>query len=89
MHSKDVDGAVEQIDAAIDVLASIDLTGLNAGDLIRLAGRCETLVRRQAVVRGDIALEVGRRDVSEVGGAPHRVLADWLRISPAEARRRG
>ncbi len=88
MHSKDVDGAVEQIDAAIDVLESIDLTGLNAGDLIRLAGRCETLVRRQAVVRGDIALEVGRRDVSEVGGAPHKVLADWLRISPAEARRR-
>lgn len=88
MLSKDVEAAVSRIDAAIDVLGSVDLTGLSAGDLVRLAGRCETLVRRQAVVRGDITLEIGRRDVSEVGGAPHKVLADWLRISPAEARRR-
>ena len=88
MYSTDIDTAVGQIDAAIDVLESIDLSGLSAGELVRLAGRCETLVRRQSVVRGDIVVEVGRRAVSEVGGAPHKVLADWLRISPAEARRR-
>lgn len=84
----DIDGAVGQIDAAIDVLESVDLSGLSAGELIRLAGRCEKLVRRQSVVRGDIVVEVGRRSISEVGGAPQKVLADWLRISPAEARRR-
>jgi hypothetical protein len=88
MHSMDIDGAVGQIDAAIDVLESVDLSGLGAGELIRLAGRCEKLVRRQSVVRGDIVVEVGRRSISEVGGAPQKVLADWLRISPAEARRR-
>ena len=88
MYSREIDGAVGQIDAAIDVLESVDLSGLSAGDLIRLAGRCEKLVRRQSVVRGDIVVEVGRRAVNEVGGAPHKVLADWLRISPAEARRR-
>ena len=84
----DIDTAVGQINAAIDVLESIDLSGLSAGDLVRLAGRCERLLRRQTVVRGDIAVEVGRRPVSELGGAPHKVLADWLRISPAESRRR-
>lgn len=88
MFSNDIDGPLGQIDAAIDVLESVDLSGLSAGDLVRLAGRCERLVRRQSVLRGDISLEVGRRDVSELGGAPHKVLADWLRISPAEARRR-
>ncbi len=88
MFSNDVDGAVGQIDAAIDVLESVDLAGLSAGDLVRLAGRWETLARRQAVLRGDVAREAGRRDVAEAGGAPLKVLADWLRISPAEARRR-
>lgn len=88
MYSTDIDGAVGQIDAAIDVLESVDLSRLSAGDLVRLAGRCEKLARRQAVVRGDIVVEVGRRAVSEVGGSPHKVLADWLRITPAEARRR-
>ncbi|MEZ5132329.1 MAG: DUF222 domain-containing protein [Mycobacterium sp.] len=88
MLSNDVEGAVAQIDAALDVLSSLDLSGLSAPDLVRLAGRCETLVRRQAVLRGDIALEVGRREAADVGGAPLKVLADWLRISPAEARRR-
>jgi hypothetical protein len=58
MHSIDLDSAVAQIDAAIDVLESIDLSGLSAGDLVRLAGRCERLVRRQVVVRGDIVVEV-------------------------------
>lgn len=76
------------MDTAIDVLESVDLSRLSGADLVRLAGRYEKLARRQAVVRGDIALEIGRREVGEVGGAPHKVLADWLRISPAEARRR-
>lgn len=88
MLSSDFEGPIAQIDAAIDVLESVDLSTVSAGDLIRLAGRCEKVARRQSVLRGDIALEVGRRDVSEAGGAPLKVLADWLRISPAEARRR-
>ena len=88
MLSNDVGDAIGRIDAAIDGVESVDLAGLSAGDLVRLAGRWETLARRLAVVRGDICLEVGRREVGEVGGAPNKVLADWLRISPAEARRR-
>ncbi|MDQ1304273.1 MAG: hypothetical protein QG671_100 [Actinomycetota bacterium] len=88
MLSNAVEEALAGIDAAIDVLESVDLGGLDADDLIRLAGRWETLARRQGVVRGDLSLEVGRRSVADLGGTPHRVLADWLRISPAEARRR-
>ena len=88
MFSSTVAGAIEQIDDALDVLAGVDLTALSADDLIRLAGRCETLARRQAVLGGDIAVQVSRREISALGGAPHKVLADWLRITPTEARRR-
>lgn len=88
MYSNQIHGALRSIDDAIDVLFGIDLGQLSADDLVRLAGRCESLARRHSVVRGDIAHELQRRDVSELGGAPHKVLADWLRITPAEARRR-
>jgi PAS domain-containing protein len=88
MFSNDVGGAISQIDAAVDVLDTIDLSALNADELIRLAGRYETLARRQAVLAADIALEASRREAAEVGGAPLKVLADWLRITPAHARRR-
>ena len=88
MSSIDSSGVVARIDAALDVLLGADLSVMSAGDLVRLAGRCERLVRRHAVLGGDIAVELGRRDVVELGGAPSKVLADWLRISPSQARRR-
>ena len=88
MLSNEMSGAVERIDAALDVLFGVDLSGLSATELVGLAERCETLVRRQRVVCGDVAVALSRRDVAELGGAPHKVLADWVRITPAEARRR-
>lgn len=88
MFSNQVSAALDSIGAAIDVLVGVDLESLKADDLIDLAERCEHLHRRQTVVRGDICRQLHRRDVSELGGAPLKVLADWLRITPTEARRR-
>lgn len=88
MLSTTVTGAIERIEEALDVLSGVDLAAVSADDLIRLAGRCETLARRHGVLAGDIAVAVSRRDISALGGAPHKVLADWLRITPTEARRR-
>jgi len=88
MLSDTVRGALEQIDDALTVLLETDLSALQAPDLIRLAGRCETLTRRHTVLAGDIALNASRRDTHELGGAGHKVLADWLRITPTDARRR-
>ncbi len=88
MYSTDIDGAVGRIDADLDELSGVDLSALSATELVRFAERCETLLRRQRVVCADIAVELAGRDVAELGGAPHKVLADWVRISPAEARRR-
>ena len=88
MLSNTVCGATERIHAALDELSGVDLAALSATELVRLAERFETLLRRQRVVCGDIAVQLSRRDVADLGGAPHKVLADWVRISPAEARRR-
>ena len=88
MFSNQVSGAVAQIEAALDVLAGVDLAALSATDLVGVAERYETLARRHRVVCGDVAVALSRRNTAELGGAPHKVLADWLRITPAEARRR-
>lgn len=88
MFSNEVAEVLAQIDAAAEVLLGLDLTDFAVDDLVRLAGSVEFLSRRQAVLRGDLAHELGRREVGEIGRAAHRVLADWLRISLAEARRR-
>jgi len=88
MLSNDVVAALDALGAAVSTLADVDLEALTADELIGLAERCEHLHRRQIVLRDDISRELHRRDVAELGGAPHKVLADWLRITPAEARRR-
>jgi hypothetical protein len=88
MLSNTVSGVVARIDAALDELGAVELGALSAMELVGLAERCETLLRRQRVMCGDIAVGLSRRDTAELGGAPHKVLADWVRITPAEARRR-
>ena len=88
MRSDTISRSIEQMDAALDGLFELDLDAFPAADLVRLAGRCETLARRQAVLSGDLAVQIQRREISELGGAPQKVLADWVRITPAQARRR-
>lgn len=88
MLSIKVSEALAAIDAAVDTLTALDLSALAAPDLLALAGRCERAARRHSALRHDVSHELHQREVCEVGGAPHKVLADWLRITPAEARRR-
>ena len=88
MLSAAVLGAVRQIGAALDVLSAADLSALTAEDLLTLAEHSETLARRHSVHRDALCHQLHRRDVSELGGPAHKVLADWIRITPAEARRR-
>lgn len=61
-------GAVAPIEAALDVLAGVDLAALSATDLVGVAERYETLVRRHRVACGDLAVELSRRSTAELGG---------------------
>jgi len=88
MRSIEIGEAFASINAALDTLAKVDLTGLTVMELLEVAAESENATRRNDVVRYDVSHELHRREVSEIGGKPSKVLADWLRITPAEARRR-
>ncbi|KAA0100557.1 HNH endonuclease, partial [Mycolicibacterium sp. P1-5] len=88
MLSIEVGEALDAIDAALTTLAKVDVAGLAVMDVLELAARCEKATRHHDVVRYDLSLELHRRDINEIGGKAGKVLADWLRITPAEARRR-
>jgi hypothetical protein len=50
--------------------------------------RLETLRRRVAVLSHDVIASLAGEDIPALGGVVHRVIADRLRITPGEARRR-
>ena len=78
-------------DALYTAVAAIqELTFNNLAPVVRLRAldRLETARRQQAVISHDIIKGLAEEDPADVGGPVHKVVADWLRISPAEARRR-
>ncbi|WP_156432720.1 HNH endonuclease signature motif containing protein [Mycobacterium sp. M26] len=88
MLSSDVVQAFASVNTALDAVMGLDLTGLDVADLLHLAALTEKAIRRHTVVSHDVSHQLGQRSVGEVGGSSAKVLADWLRVSPAEARRR-
>lgn len=88
MLSEAVREGFAAMDAVLDAVAAVDLTGLRAQDLLELATLTENAIRRHTVTAHAVSHQLHQRDVSEIGGSAGKVLADWLRISPAEARRR-
>lgn len=88
MISNEVVEAFAAINAALDTVTTLDLSALEAQDLLGLGALTEKAIRRHTVVAHDVSLHLHQRSVSDLGGAAGKVLADWLRISPAEARRR-
>jgi len=88
MLAHDVTEAFAAINASLDTVAKLDLSELDPADLLHLAALTEKTIRRHTVVSHDVSHQLGQRTVGEIGGSAGKVLADWLRISPAEARRR-
>lgn len=88
MSSSDVVAAFASVNTALDTVMGLDLTGVGVEELLHVAALTEKTIRRLSVTAHDVSHELEQRSVSEIGGKPTKVLADWLRISPAEARRR-
>ncbi len=92
MHSIEVPAAVSAALAAQDA-ADAAIRGLNFDVLdpavrLRVLERMETSRRRQIAVSHDVIAGLAREDPATIGGQVHQVVADWLRISCAEACRR-
>lgn len=80
--------ALDGLGRAVDGLGAADFDALGDRELLESLERLETECRRVVAVAHSGAAAVGRRDRDALKAAPHTLLADVLRITPATARRR-
>ena len=84
----ELDTALDALDAAVAAIGELDLAGLTPAIRMRALERLETSRRRQVVVSHDLIRGLAKEDPTDIGGPVRQVIADWLRISYAEAGRR-
>ncbi len=84
----EVAAAFAALDAAVEVVRSLDLDRLEPAVRLRALERLETARRRQEAFSHSVIAGLAEEDLSAVGGPVHKAVGDWLRISYAEARRR-
>lgn len=88
MLSNPVREAFAALDAAVNAVGSLDWDRLETRERLEALELLETACRRQHACSHDIVSSLERNDTGEVGMILHKVIADVLRISPADARRR-
>lgn len=76
------------LDAAVEALGALDWDGLTTSERLAVLERLETARRRQVALGSDIVGSLDRANDPQLGPMLPRVIADVLRISPREARRR-
>ncbi len=86
MHS--MSAVFDTLDAAVTALTELDFAAADPTTRLRALERLEAARRRQLVAGHDILAGLAHEDPADVGGPVLKVIADWLRISCAEARRR-
>jgi hypothetical protein len=88
MFSIPVAEAFTAVDAALQALGALDWDGMPVRERLTALDRLETVRRRAAAQSLDLVGSVQRSGDQALGGATAKVIADVIRISPAEARRR-
>ena len=86
MHS--ITAAFDALDAAVTTVSELDFATADPTTRLRALERLETARRRQLVAGHDLLAGLAHEDPADVGGPVLKVIADWLRISCAEARSR-
>ena len=84
----EVAAAFDALYTAVAAIQELSFNNLAPVVRLRALDRLETARRQQAVISHDIIKGLAEEDPADVGGPVHKVVADWSRISPAEARRR-
>jgi hypothetical protein len=92
MHSievpAEVSAALDTLDAGDDAIRGLNFDVLSPTVRLLVLERIEASQRRQIASSHDVIASLAKEDPADVGGPVHKVIADWLRISYAEARRR-
>ena len=84
----DVSAKLEALDAAVTAIGALSFDRLEASVRLQVLERLETSRRRQIALGHDVIAGLAKEDPAVVGGPIPKVIADWLRVSYAEARRR-
>jgi hypothetical protein len=88
MFSIPVAEAFDAVDAALEALGALDWDGLPIRERLESLDRLETVRRRAAARSLNLLGSVHRSGHQALGGATAKIIADVIRISPADARRR-
>ena len=88
MVPAEVTAALEAQDAADAAIRRLNFDVLSPAIRLRVLEHMETSRRRQIAVSHDVIAGLEKEDPAAIGGPVHKVVADWLRISCAEACRR-
>ncbi|MGO9152668.1 HNH endonuclease signature motif containing protein [Mycobacterium sp.] len=84
----EVTAMLDAFGAALAGIAELNLDGLAVPVRLHMLEQMETVLRRHIAVSHDMIGDLAKEDPTDLGGPPHQVIADWLRISYTEARRR-
>jgi len=84
----EVAAALDALDAAVAAIGELNFDNYEIAVRLGALERLETARRLQVATSHDAIAGLAKEDPADVGGPIHKVIADWLRISCAEARRR-
>lgn len=84
----EVSAALAALDAGDAAIRGLNFDGLSPIVRLHVLERMEASRRRQIVSGHDVIVSLSKEEPAAVGGPIHKVIADCLRISYAEARRR-
>ncbi|OBJ70976.1 DUF222 domain-containing protein [Mycobacterium sp. 1274756.6] len=76
------------LDTAVAELADLDIAALTPAARLDVLEKLETALRRQVAISHRVANSIAAEGADRLGDMPHKAIADRLRISYAEARRR-
>ena len=88
MSSISVFEALAAVDSAVQALGALDWNAVPVRERLEALDRLETIRRRTSAMSLDLVGSVDRSREPALGGVVAKVIADVIRISPAEARRR-
>ena len=84
----DVAAKLDALNTAVAAIGELDFDMLEAPVRLDVLEQLETARRRQIAVGHDVIAGLANEDPADIGGPAYKVIADRLRISYAEARRR-
>lgn len=88
MSSIPVADAFAALESAVQAFGTLDWEKLPAGELLGALARLETIRRQTTACAYDLAAVVEHCDEQILGGVAHKVMADVMRTTVSEARRR-